>query len=269
MTGNDHLDAYLTDGGPSDTVEGWFQQLDRRMFAALGASKSRGDVLEIGVYLGKSTVLLGYLAKADERVWVVDVFEDPAEDNRQQAEHDRFYAGLTRQRFEENYLRFHDSLPKVIEATSNEALPSIASDSCRLIHIDGSHVFDVVRSDIAEACRVATPDALVVLDDVLSPHTPGVTAAAWEAVLNGRLVPIAQSEIKMYATLPGSKMLDMDVAAIVEPYGLRVVDVSPVLGRPVHEVRQQEPPARSIWRQRADRILPPALADTVRRRRRM
>jgi hypothetical protein len=42
---------------------------------------------------------------------------------------------------------------------------------------------------------------VVVLDDYRSMHTPGVAAAAWAAVIEGRLFPVCLSEVKLYATV--------------------------------------------------------------------
>ncbi len=244
----------------ADDLPGWFQALDRHLFVALGASTPGGDLLEIGAYLGKSAILLGYLARPAERVIVIDLFEEPPAGEAAR-EHDRFYVGLTQAQFEQNYRRFHDRLPEILVGYSHDVLPSIPDRSCRLVHVDGSHAFDAVRRDIAEACRVATADSLIVLDDVLSPHTPGVTAAAWESVLDGRLVPLVQSEIKLYLTPPGSVLLDADLTSACGAQGLEVVDSSPVLGHPVLEVRRR--PDETRWQDRAVRLLPPVLADAV------
>ena len=39
-----------------------------------------------------------------------------------------------------------------------------------------------------------------MLDDYRTMHTPGVAAATWAAVVEGRLFPVCLSEVKLYAT---------------------------------------------------------------------
>lgn len=121
----------------ADKVPGWFQPLDRALFVTLGDLTADGDLLEIGAYLGKSSILLGYLARSAERVMVVDLFERPGMGPAAK-EYERFYQGVTRERFERNYRRFHDRLPEVMVGYSQDVLPSIPDRSCRLVHIDGS-----------------------------------------------------------------------------------------------------------------------------------
>ena len=58
------------------TVEGWFGRGDAEVFLAVDAEQAhRGDLLEIGVYLGKSAVLVGYMQRPDERFVICDLFD--------------------------------------------------------------------------------------------------------------------------------------------------------------------------------------------------
>jgi methyltransferase family protein len=44
----------------------------------------------------------------------------------------------------------------------------------RLIHIDGSHLFEIVQQDIKLSKDILKDDGIVIFDDYRSPHTPGV-----------------------------------------------------------------------------------------------
>ena len=55
---------------------------------------------------------------------------------------------------------------------------------------------------------LADPEAVIVLDDYRSMHTPGVAAAAWAAVVEDRLFPVCLSEIKLYATVQPTDLAD-------------------------------------------------------------
>lgn len=57
-----------------------------------------------------------------------------------------------------------------------------------------------MHGDIGAARDLLLPEGVVVLDDFRSEHTPGVSIAAWEAVLNRGLRPICLSTQKLYGT---------------------------------------------------------------------
>jgi hypothetical protein len=69
-----------------------------------------------------------------------------------------------------------------------------------MIHIDGSHRYEDVRSDINLVPSLLLEEGIVVLDDYRALHTPGVSAAIWEAVVNDNLRPICLTADKMYAS---------------------------------------------------------------------
>ena len=68
-----------------------------------------------------------------------------------------------------------------------------------MIHVDGSHEYGIVRSDLLLAKSLLLPGGFVIFDDIITLHTPGVTAAVWEGVLHDDLVPVFQTA-KLYAT---------------------------------------------------------------------
>ncbi len=106
-----------------DDVPGWFPVLDQTLFNwFLDRQESagmRGDLLEIGVYMGKSAIFLGRHLRAGEGYTVCDLFEGDAPDDANRAESTKSYHALTRRVFEENYLSFHDELPRVLQGPSS------------------------------------------------------------------------------------------------------------------------------------------------------
>jgi len=200
---------------------------DAALFSALCAAQSHigvhGDMLEIGCYQGKSAILLGYACQEDERLTVCDLFETVADDSANQNENQSYYPGLARDAFERNYHRFHSVSPKIIQGPSTGLGDVLSGANFRFIHIDGSHLFAVVRADIALSRQVALPGGLVVLDDVSAPHTPGVTAATWEAVANDGLTPLVVTNNKMYATWDAAASFSLDeLEAVIERAGLPI-----------------------------------------------
>lgn len=187
-----------------EEIEGWFFLADQFLFHWLLTFQKdhgvTGDLLELGVYKGKSAILLGSHTVDEEEFVVCDLFDSPAPDAPTENEMRCYYPTLTRRVFEENYLRFHHQLPAIVEGASSEITSSVEPARFRFVHIDASHLYPHVKGDIASARTLLKQDGIVALDDYRSPHTPGVAAATWEAVLNGGLKPIAVTESKFYGT---------------------------------------------------------------------
>ncbi|MFD4260907.1 class I SAM-dependent methyltransferase [Streptomyces sp. NPDC058534] len=190
--------------GELNDVPGWFWPLDQVLFSWFlerqESMDTRGDLLELGAYLGKSAILLGHRLRDGETLTVCDLFGAEPPDAANRAEAAKSYSSLTRQAFERNYLSFHKTLPTIVQAPSSAIVDEVAPGSCRFVHIDASHLYEHVEGDIGAARDLLRPDGIVVLDDFRSEHTPGVAVAAWEAVLNRGLRPVCLSSQKLYGT---------------------------------------------------------------------
>ncbi|WP_217168810.1 class I SAM-dependent methyltransferase [Streptomyces sp. AC512_CC834] len=190
--------------GELNDVPGWFWPLDQVLFSWLLERQerldTRGDLLELGAYLGKSAILLGHRLRDGETLTVCDLFGAEPPDAANRAEAAKSYSSLTRQAFERNYLSFHESLPTIVQAPSSAIVDEVAPGTCRFVHIDASHLYEHVEGDIGAARDLLGPGGIVVLDDFRSEHTPGVAVATWEAVLNRGLRPVCLSSQKLYGT---------------------------------------------------------------------
>ncbi|MFC7841732.1 class I SAM-dependent methyltransferase [Streptomyces sp. NPDC057382] len=230
-------------------VPGWFPPLDQMLFTWFLERQReqgvRGDLLELGVYLGKSAILLGRHLGDGETFTVCDLFEGEAPDGANQAETARSYSSLTRQAFERNYLSFHDDLPAVIAGPSSLVSERVAPGSCRFVHIDASHLYEHVHGDIGAAREILQPGGVVVLDDFRSEHTPGVSAAAWEAVLNRGLNPLCLSTQKMYGTWGDPGPLQEELLAMLRERTDCSVSVQQAAGHRLVRARSRgmQPPA--------------------------
>jgi hypothetical protein len=181
-------------------IPGWFSKTDQKMFAVSLLNQSiKGDLLEIGVYLGKSSVLLESFRKNDEKLVVCDLFENEVLDPENRVEIHRSYKSLSLENFTRNFLKYHTNLPVIHNGNSSE-LPRLFSDSLwRFVHVDGSHLYEYVQKDIAfAASHIEKSQGIIVLDDYRAPHTPGVSAAMWDALSKGELQILALSGYKAY-----------------------------------------------------------------------
>ena len=189
-----------------DTVPGWFSPLDFRILVELDRLQRvhgvGGDLFEIGAYYGKSAILLGHLAQLpDERLTVCDVFEHlEAIDEESYPVFNHWYAGVTREGFEEQYHRFHVELPDIIVGASSTIDADRLAGTCRVVHVDGGHSYDVVRRDAATARALLCPGGIVAFDDISTAHNPGSALAVWELVLGGAFRPLLLTDAKLYGT---------------------------------------------------------------------
>ncbi|MGH3243777.1 MAG: class I SAM-dependent methyltransferase [Spirillospora sp.] len=187
-----------------DDVRGWFPTIDQLLFTWFLERQERlgqtGDLVELGSFLGKSAILIGRHRRADEAFTVCDLFDSEAPDDSNEAEMKGSYSTLTRTAFETNYRAFHDRLPEIVQAPTSVILDHVEPETCRFVHVDASHLYEHVTGDI-KAAHVMLPAAgVIVCDDYRAEHTPGVSAAVWEAVAVDGLRPICVTTQKLYGT---------------------------------------------------------------------
>ena len=182
------------------TIAGWFSDEDVRLFSIIDRVQARGrvhgDLLEVGGYLAKSAIALGYMVRPGEALVVVDPWESEISEADNAAEQTRLYADANLELFEANYQRFHVQLPDMRRGVSSHCLPELDSGHYRFIHIDGSHEWDNVKGDVEQVLRLLAPNGVVAFDDL---PAPGVGVAVWPACASRSLVPITTA--KLYAAL--------------------------------------------------------------------
>ena len=189
-----------------DDIPGWFMPIDQAAFSWILGFQNRvepeGALVELGVFKGKSAVVMGNFLRPGEVFTACDLFDDietsqAADDNEK-----RFFKtqSLTQDAFEANYLAFHAELPRIVKGPTAEVTRHVAPDTARFVHIDAGHTYDLVREDTASARVMLRDNGVVVFDDYRKAGTMGTAAAVWEAILNEGLKPIVNTEFKLYAT---------------------------------------------------------------------
>lgn len=205
-------------------IPGWFPAVDHALFEAVLSAQgggAPGDLVEIGVFQGRSAVVIGAHRRAEERFVVVDPFGDLAllgiEEPGSRRTERNYFTTLDRRTFEENYLSVHDQLPVILQALSRDVVAHVAPGSVRFLHVDGSHEYDDVLVDARSARTLLRNDGVVVFDDYRKFNAPGVGAAVWQAVATEGLVPVAITPQKLYGTYGDPAPL----AAVVRSLGER------------------------------------------------
>jgi hypothetical protein len=188
-------------------IPGWFGELDRRVFSTVLESQRDsppGELVEIGVFRGKSAVVIGDYLRDDERFVVIDLFGDMGslgdseEDEANRRENQKSYRRLDRQAFEDNYLMLHSELPVVLQGLSSEIVKHVEPQSARFIHVDASHLYPGVSVDCQSTKRLLRPGGIAAFDDYRNAKVPGVAAAVWEAVFKDGMIPVALTPKKLY-----------------------------------------------------------------------
>lgn len=205
-------------------IPGWFFWIDSLLFASLLNAQrlsAPGVLVEVGTYLGKSAVVIGDYVRPGDRFVALDLFgrtdllDELTGPTSNQAEVRRSYPTLSRAAFETNYRALHEQLPDIVEGLSSTIVEHVERASARFIHVDASHLYAQVRVDVANARELLRPGGVVVFDDWRSEHTPGVSAAVWEAVFLSGLVPVAVTPYKFYGVYSDPEPYREAVAALV------------------------------------------------------
>lgn len=182
-----------------NSVPGWMHMLDLELFDLILSLQLdhdiTGDLLEIGSFHGKSAIVLGYGLRPGEQLTVCDIFGDTTNVPLEGTDP---YDGLSVEDFRAQYGAFHTRQPDIRSMPSSEL---VLDRDYRFTHIDGGHAYTVVRDDIALVATRSAPHAVIALDDYRTVHTPGTSAAVWEAAANRTIFPFLMSEVKLYAAL--------------------------------------------------------------------
>lgn len=184
------LESYF---GAFDRIEGWFSPDAALMFMAyneiIAAHEIAGDVLEVGVHHGLSTIAIASIRRDGAELVAIDLFDELQEQNVSGS------GSGSRAHFVRNMTEFFGDIAFVrcIAAPSNTLGPSDLGDRFSFCHVDGGHTATETYEDLDLCNRVLLPGGLLALDDYFNPAFPGVCEGAIKFWLahDGALTPIA------------------------------------------------------------------------------
>lgn len=181
-------------------VPGWFTLTDHEMFVAINTIQTKlaipGNLLEIGTFCGKSGALLSLLASPGETVKLLDLFDDVKFEEILDTSD---YRKMTMDKVRKTLDKFGRSY-ELVAGNSLEIASLIPLTPHRLIHIDGSHQYEVVREDLLNALKYLTVGGVIVVDDYRNFQYPGVGRAFWEFVEDHKMHLICSTPTKAYIT---------------------------------------------------------------------
>jgi predicted O-methyltransferase YrrM len=172
-----------------------------------------GHVMEIGVYKGKSALLMAMHARQEEEVVLVDI------DSLADAE------SIIKHLGKENvhYLQMES-----FDLISTD-LVSSGGNKFRWISIDAEHTREAVHRDLGFANQLLSRDGIISMDDFFQPAYPQITAAVYEFLAQhaGQLTMILCGYNKAYLCRPRAAQQYLDfiresMGAALEARGAQV-----------------------------------------------
>ena len=121
----------------------------------------------------------------------------------------------------------------------------VAPGSCRFIHVDASHMYVHVHEDALNARLLLAPGGVVAFDDYRAEHTPGVSAAVWQAVLEDGLVPFVLTPHKLYGVYDDPEPYAGAVHSFLSDQKHYWFEEQEILGRRVLRARPDRSPRNS------------------------
>ncbi|WP_373514390.1 class I SAM-dependent methyltransferase [Persicitalea sp.] len=159
-------------------IDGWFAEEAAMLLSLLNAvqkqNKIGGDLFEIGVHHGKSTLFFYHFLDEGEQLRVCDLFGN-------QTDNVSFSGSGNKQKFLDNCAKYIDneSIP-IFEKLSCELSIEEIGASYRMFHVDGGHSFEEALFDLKLAAQSIREEGIIILDDPFRSEWPGVTEALIE-----------------------------------------------------------------------------------------
>ena len=154
-------------------IEGWLLKPDILCFWLIDllqkTSAVRGDLCEIGVFHGKSLLLLANFRRLDETIYGFDDFKN---------EKDRIVRELL-----ESYSYSTERIELIAGITQEretKELKETITAPLRLFHVDGGHSYSDCMHDLLTFGRFLGDGAVIAVDDYFDREFPGVSSALTE-----------------------------------------------------------------------------------------
>ena len=205
------LENYVKGG--IDEVEGWFYGGDVMLFQMLASLQQKlgvgGDVCELGVYKGKSLILLSFLRSLEQKLFAFDLFPSDLLDQIQRN---------MQKHCTSNRLQSIEYVVGKSTAHSSKSLSHYFEKKVRFLHIDAGHEYHEILQSMYAFAPHLSDWAIIAMDDYQDREFPGVEAAVHSFSQSRdprRFVPFVSGQNKIYlcneklATVYQKKLLEI------------------------------------------------------------
>lgn len=172
-------DRYIT--GKMHGIQGFLSQADAYLWKEiLDYQTTRGldgDLAEIGVYFGRSYILMALLAGSGEKVFGCDLFIVSSGKNGKRRSQYRVFLDNAEQvgiGIDESCIYTGDSGDLDLTEIKRTFAP------IRFFSIDGGHYIEHIRTDSAVATEALHEGGIIAFDDFCNPQWPEVTYGIYE-----------------------------------------------------------------------------------------
>ena len=190
-----------------DKIGGWITPGAAELFAWVDQIQRRegisGNLFEIGVHHGKTSILLAYMADSvKERLGVCDVFDRVEKNVTNSGRGDR-------EIFLDHFMTYvgNPSFLKIFGKSSSELLLDELGTGYRFFHIDGGHSEEEVFGDLCLADSALLERGIIAIDDYFNEIWPGVSEGVCRFMIErpGKLVPVAIGFNKILFSKPSQQ----------------------------------------------------------------
>ncbi len=160
-------------------IQGWFSFEAAMLFAMIDETQKQnqieGDIFEIGVHHGRSTLFLKALLNgSNEKIQVCDLFRSQEMNVTKSGEGNRaIFEKNLKKLFPQNEIIIHEKLSRDLD-------PDDIGKNYRIFHIDGGHSFQETLFDLELAASSITEKGIIIIDDPMTYVWPGVTHGIFE-----------------------------------------------------------------------------------------
>ena len=161
----------------SNNIEGWFYPLDIFLISIIfnyqNVQKIEGDILEFGVYHGKSLVYLTQLTQGRGKVLGFDIFPDDM-----------------KEKVESNIKKYCDESSEIQLITGDSAdynyadMEKFIRNPIRVLHIDAGHEYYEVLHTLSLIEPFMHDLGVIIMDDYQDREFPGIEAATLDFCYN-------------------------------------------------------------------------------------
>jgi hypothetical protein len=189
-------------------------------FDELNSQKINGSVLEIGAFLGKTSILLDRLMLPSDVLHVCDVFEEQNQiaDLENLNEVHEYYKKLvpTRALFDQNFSLYGKKSPIIHQCESEFLEKELIDRSFKFIHIDAAHTFTAVNKDVNISLAKICKNGIIVMDDYRNYGALGVSQVFWSVIIEKKLKLILLTEAKAYFSFGSENTFLKDLEKFLE-----------------------------------------------------